>query len=174
MQCPSCRFENMPGLDSCGRCGTSLSVSTATLDVNPPRASRTMKGMRQGRVRFPRMMAMAAFVSLALAVLIYVPTGQLLMGIAAPIEYTANSPPFQLFDVVLVNHWAYALTSPRRGDVVLFSPRNNTRGAAGQFGNRRYEFEENQLIDRLVGLPGDRVVWDGGRLSLNGEAMEWK
>ena len=24
MQCPSCRFENMPGLDSCGRCGTSL------------------------------------------------------------------------------------------------------------------------------------------------------
>ena len=27
MQCPSCRFENMPGLDSCGRCGTTLGLA---------------------------------------------------------------------------------------------------------------------------------------------------
>jgi len=132
--------------------------------------------MRQGTVRFPKMMAMAALVSLALAVLIYVPAGQLLMRIAAPIEYAADSPPFQRLDVVLVNHWAYALSAPRRGDVVLFSPINTTRVATGfQAINYRLAFEENQLIDRLVGLPGDRVVWDGGQLSVNnGKAVSWK
>ncbi|HEX4071661.1 MAG TPA: zinc ribbon domain-containing protein, partial [Planctomycetaceae bacterium] len=47
MQCPSCRFENMPGLDSCGRCGTSLSLGTAVIDINPPRASKTAKRVRK-------------------------------------------------------------------------------------------------------------------------------
>lgn len=40
MQCVNCRFENMPGLDQCGRCGTSLRLATAVIDVNPPRASQ--------------------------------------------------------------------------------------------------------------------------------------
>ena len=47
MQCPSCRFENMPGLESCGRCGTSLRLSTAVIDVSPPRASNTAKRVRK-------------------------------------------------------------------------------------------------------------------------------
>ena len=34
--------------------------------------------------------------------------------------------------------------------------------------NTRYVYEENELIDRLIGLPGDRVVWDAGKLSVNG------
>jgi signal peptidase I len=99
----------------------------------------------------------------------------LLMRIARPIEYAADSPPFERSDVVLVNDWAYALRSPRRGDVVLFSPINTTRVVTGfQALFFRVAFEENQLIDRLVGLPGDRVVWDGGRLSVNGKAVSWK
>ena len=47
MQCPSCEFQNMPGLESCGRCGTSLGLRTAAIDVNPPRASRTAKRLRK-------------------------------------------------------------------------------------------------------------------------------
>jgi hypothetical protein len=38
MQCVNCHFENMPGLDHCGRCGTSLRIATAVIDVHPPRA----------------------------------------------------------------------------------------------------------------------------------------
>ena len=235
MQCPSCRFENMPGLDSCGRCGTTLGLSTATIDINPPRASKSAKrvrkmvptrliyqardvaaearrvvsgsivddsrvplptpevlsrlvvpgwahihlgmpargqvfllaylpllfagllywgtGMggvllglafsvhtssvtdiliRQGTVRFPRIMAIAAFVSLALAVLLYVPAGLTLTQVAAPIEFAIDTPPFKRLDVVLVNHWAFALTAPRRGDVVLYSPRNSMRTRGGR------------------------------------------
>src|SRR5579864_3406905 len=218
MQCPSCSFQNVPGLASCGRCGTLLDLSVAVIDVSPPRASRTAKLVRkvvpthffyrardaasgarravagslvsessvplpepailsrlmvpgwahihsgipirgwfflcaylllvllglvewgtiagsillglafsvhassamdilvrQGNVRFPRMMATAAVVSLVLAVLFYVPAGQLLTRIAAPISFEDDAPPFERADVVLVNHWAYALSPPRRG-----------------------------------------------------------
>jgi hypothetical protein len=37
MQCSQCGFENMPGLERCGRCRCVLAVP-ATLDVHPPRA----------------------------------------------------------------------------------------------------------------------------------------
>src|SRR5579885_2335226 len=47
MQCPSCRFENMPGRETCGRCGTSLVLSAAAIDVHPPRASWAAKRVRQ-------------------------------------------------------------------------------------------------------------------------------
>jgi signal peptidase I len=277
MQCPSCRFENIPGLDACGRCGTSLGLGTAVIDVNPPRASQSAKRvrkiaprrlfyqardvaaeahrrfsgsvvsdsrvplpepgilsrlivpgwahlyeglrirgqfffwayvallvfglsqwgtgfgsvllglafsvhassiidilLRQGTVRFPRMIATAAFVFTGLSILIYYPAGQVLMRVAAPIEYGTDVPPFKRLDVVLVNHWAFALTSPRRGDVVLFVPLSMSRQADGpQILHARFVFEENQVIDRLIGLPGDRVVWDGAKLTVNGTEASW-
>jgi len=40
MQCPSCQFENMPGSGRCARCGASLALATAAIDVHPPRAGR--------------------------------------------------------------------------------------------------------------------------------------
>ena len=46
MQCPSCRFENIPGVESCGRCGTSLRLATAVIDVHPPRAKPWAKRAR--------------------------------------------------------------------------------------------------------------------------------
>jgi hypothetical protein len=51
MQCRNCQFENMPGVDACGRCGASLRLATAVIDVHPPRAGRWSK--RFGRL-FPR------------------------------------------------------------------------------------------------------------------------
>src|SRR5262249_34148730 len=37
----------------------------------------------------------------------------------------------------------------------------------------RLIYEENELIDRIVGLPGDRVVWDARQLSVNGAPVSW-
>ncbi len=278
MQCPSCRFENMPGLESCGRCGTSMRLNTAVINTSPPRASRTAKrirkivprrlvyeardvaartrravagsivegshvplpepailrrlivpgwahihsglvlrgraffgaygpslllglslwgtpegsillGMafsvhassvidiliRQGTVRFPRMLATAAVVSLALAAFYY-PAGEVLLRVAQPVEFAMDAPPFQRLDVVLVNRWAYRVGTPRRGDVILYSPLSSSRlrPADYAFAHVRFAFAENQLIDRLVGVPGDRVVWDRGQLVINGTAVPWK
>src|SRR4051812_28631702 len=51
MQCSNCRFQNMPGSDVCGRCGTSLRLATAVIDVQPPRASPLARRLRRvGRV----------------------------------------------------------------------------------------------------------------------------
>jgi hypothetical protein len=46
MQCGNCHFENMPGSDACGRCGGSLRLAAAAVDVHPPRAGRWAKRWR--------------------------------------------------------------------------------------------------------------------------------
>lgn len=47
MQCPSCQFENMPGMAVCGRCGAQLRLAAAALDVHPPRATERAKRLRR-------------------------------------------------------------------------------------------------------------------------------
>ena len=46
-QCSNCQFQNMPGVTHCGRCGTSLMLRTAVIDVHPPRATRWAKLWRK-------------------------------------------------------------------------------------------------------------------------------
>ncbi len=58
---------------------------------------------------------------------------------------------------VLVNKLAYTLRDPRRGDIVVFH-------APGTGGSR--------LVDRIVGLPGDRISASGGRLVVNGTPVQ--
>jgi signal peptidase I len=119
-------------------------------------------------------MATTALVAAVLGITIYFPAGQLLMQLAAPIEYVGDNSPFERLDVVLVNHWAFAVVTPRRGDVVLFSPQNLSRARNGEARLHIQEvFEEDWAIDRLIGLPGDRVVCDGGELSVNGAKAPW-
>ncbi|HEY2588918.1 MAG TPA: S26 family signal peptidase [Tepidisphaeraceae bacterium] len=43
----------MPGTDLCGRCGTSLRIATAVIDVQPPRAGRLSKRIRRVMPRRP-------------------------------------------------------------------------------------------------------------------------
>ncbi|MGO9109450.1 MAG: S26 family signal peptidase [Thermoguttaceae bacterium] len=47
MQCSNCQFQNMPGIQNCGRCGASLQLATSAIDVHPPRASSTAKRWRR-------------------------------------------------------------------------------------------------------------------------------
>jgi len=46
-QCSSCRFENMPGVGVCGRCGSPLGLQTLAVDVHPPRAAPWSKRLRR-------------------------------------------------------------------------------------------------------------------------------
>jgi hypothetical protein len=46
MQCPNCKFNNMPGSDQCGRCGSSLRLASAAIDIHPPRAGSGTKLLR--------------------------------------------------------------------------------------------------------------------------------
>lgn len=48
MQCSNCRFENMPGMKKCVRCGGVLGVSMSDINVIPPRASQRRLRMFDG------------------------------------------------------------------------------------------------------------------------------
>jgi hypothetical protein len=47
MQCASCQFENMPGIEVCGCCGSPLGLQTLAIDVHPPRAGARTKQWRR-------------------------------------------------------------------------------------------------------------------------------
>jgi signal peptidase I len=78
-------------------------------------------------------------------------------------------PTLRKNDRILVNKFSYRLSSPRRGEVVVFDapPQANPQ-------HRRDEF-----IKRLIGLPGDRIqikadegVWVNGHLLAEGYLAE--
>lgn len=63
MQCPSCQFENMPGLTRCGRCGGALHSGAVQVDVNPPRASARRKRLRKQFSAIPKLREQAETLS---------------------------------------------------------------------------------------------------------------
>ena len=59
-------------------------------------------------------------------------------------------------DITLVTRFDYLSDGPDRGDVV----------------ECRFPGREDTYVKRIVALPGDTVAFEGGRLILNGEAVE--
>ncbi len=59
---------------------------------------------------------------------------------------------------ILINRFVYMLSSPKRGDVVVFLPNGNE--------NTHY------YVKRVVGLPGETVQITDGILYINGEPLD--
>ena len=59
---------------------------------------------------------------------------------------------------ILINRFIYRISSPKRGDVVVFLPNGNQ--------NTHY------YVKRIVGLPGETVQIINGRLYIDGEMLE--
>ena len=68
------------------------------------------------------------------------------------------SPKLNNGDVVLVNRFAYNVTSPKRGDIIVFKPKGNE--------NSHY------YIKRIIGLPGETVEIIEGSVYINGEKLK--
>jgi signal peptidase I len=66
-------------------------------------------------------------------------------------------PTLQINDRVLVNKFIYRFTEPERGDIVVFESVDNS---------------DEDLIKRVVGLPGDEIAVRGGKLFVNGEPQK--
>ncbi len=73
------------------------------------------------------------------------------------IESHSMEPNFYDGQYVLVNKLAYKLGEPQRGDVVVFHNPNNP---------------DEDYIKRIIGLPGDTVSFDGGRVYINGQPLD--
>jgi len=63
-------------------------------------------------------------------------------------------PTLRVGDRVLVNKFIYRFAEPERGDIIVFES---------------VEGGSEDLIKRIVGVPGDRISVRGGKLLVNGE-----
>jgi len=81
-------------------------------------------------------------------------------GISARVRVEGFSmvPSLQDGEFVLVNRMAYRLGQPQRGDIIVF----------------HHPTDQNQedLIKRVIGLPGDEVRVEGGVVYVNGTALK--
>src|SRR5215204_4832376 len=66
-------------------------------------------------------------------------------------------PTLKVQDRVLVNKFIYRFTEPQRGDIVVF---------------KSVEGGGEDLIKRVVGVPGDEIAVRGGKLFVNGEPQK--
>ncbi len=66
-------------------------------------------------------------------------------------------PTLQINDRVLINKFIYRFTEPERGDIVVFESVENS---------------DEDLIKRVVGLPGDEISVRNGTLFVNGELQK--
>jgi signal peptidase I len=70
---------------------------------------------------------------------------------------SSMSPTINVGDYFFVSKFAYRLDQPQRGDVIAFRATN--------LGNAPY-------VKRIVGIPGDRVWMESGRLYINGSPAQ--
>jgi signal peptidase I len=66
-------------------------------------------------------------------------------------------PTLRVGDRVLVNKFIYRFTEPERGDIIVFE---SVEGGG------------DDLIKRVVGVPGDEISVRGGKLVVNGEPQK--
>ncbi|MEZ6234891.1 MAG: signal peptidase I [Phycisphaerales bacterium] len=86
-----------------------------------------------------------------------VPSGSMRPTILEGDRIWVNKLAFGL-RVPFTHTWVATWDAPARGDIVtLASPANGTR-----------------LVKRIVGLPGDEIAMTGNRLTINGEALEYR
>jgi hypothetical protein len=57
MRCESCKFENIPGQNTCIKCGSALVIKSVAFDIHPPRMSKwkkpfrgVLRSMRKGKI----------------------------------------------------------------------------------------------------------------------------
>ena len=93
--------------------------------------------------------------------------------IAEPYKIPSASmmPNLLIGDFILVNKFSYglrlpinnhkfvALGEPARGDVVVFKPPHDP---------------QNNWIKRVIGLPGDKIAFQGNALTINGQPLAYK
>lgn len=75
------------------------------------------------------------------------------------VEGHSMDPNFSDQEYLLVNRLSYRISTPTRGDVVVFQAPNNPK----------YDY-----IKRIIGLPGDTVVIKNNQVIVNGEVLNEK
>ncbi|MFT7676467.1 MAG: signal peptidase I [Planctomycetota bacterium] len=126
--------------------------------LHDPRGPQTEPMRPGGRLpaepQRPRRNLLRGFVLLSCkaAVLLFLAWG--LVFNVSEVRGSSMMPGIQDHDRILVDHLTYMVTSVSRGDVVVM----------------RYPLDQRlDYLKRVVGLPGDEVLIEGGRVTINGD-----
>lgn len=95
------------------------------------------------------------FQTLLLAVILYFLIDAVVARVR--VENISMQPTLQAGEFILVNKLAYRFGEARRGDIIVF------------------HYPQNPLEDyikRVIGLPGDHVMVENGKVEVNGQSLE--
>jgi signal peptidase I len=151
-----------------------------TVHVQPTRMQRYHGRTARRRRARRRFMAELPFLVLVALVLTVLVKGFLVQAFYIPSR--SMEPTLDVGDRVVVNRLAYRLGEPRHGQVVVFLRPSETeqRDGAGPLGFLRRALAEGlgaappgseDLIKRVIGVPGDVVQGRGGKLWRNGRPV---
>ncbi len=87
------------------------------------------------------------------------------------IPSASMQPTLQINDKLIVDKISYRFNNPVRGDIVVFSPTAELAKQVDTEGNQK--FKEN-FIKRVIGVPGDRVEVNNGKVYINGRVIAEK
>lgn len=73
------------------------------------------------------------------------------------ISSSSMEPTIYAGDIVIANGLAYINATPQRGDIIIFKHR---------------ELGNETLIKRIIGIPGDSLMFVDGKLYINGELFQ--
>jgi signal peptidase I len=128
------------------------------LPVPGPEGDEPVEPAGRARTRTRNLVEWVVVVLGALAIAVVI---QLTSLQAFRIPSESMLPLLEKGDRVLVNKWSYRIHDVKRGDVVVFSrPPGLT------------DTTVDDLIKRVVGLPGDSISIADGHVSVNGEVLD--
>ncbi|WP_324293509.1 MULTISPECIES: signal peptidase I [Moorena] len=79
----------------------------------------------------------------------YIPSGSML-------------PTLQINDRLIINKWSYSFQEIQRKDIVVFLPTEKLK---------EQNFKD-AFISRIIGLPGDKIEVNGGKVYVNNQPLE--
>jgi len=74
------------------------------------------------------------------------------------VRETSMLPTLQEYNFLFLSKQSYNFGEPKHGDIIVFHTELRTQTG-----------EEKMLIKRVIGLPGDTVNIEDGKVSINGE-----
>jgi signal peptidase I len=132
--------------------------SEPTVPIEPQRSE-------QPRLRSHRRLRRDILETVVLIVVVYTLVN--LSTVRASLEGPSMQPNFFAGQIIVVNRFAYYFAKPARGDVVvLHSPRDECKMAQPDDTNCE------DLIKRVIGLPGELVQINRGRVYINGSLLD--
>ena len=81
-------------------------------------------------------------------------------------------PALHVGDRIVVNKLSYQAHDVRRGDVVVFTRPDCNQPGEPTWANCSLLANLDDLVKRVVGLPGDRVSIEDGKVSINGRVLD--